>query len=67
MAEAAETAAAPAATAGAKTISEAQKSSRSLNVIRRNGSIPGGGEGGGKGRASEEKRVKRARASEEGK
>ena len=45
MAEAAETAAAPAATAGAKTISEAQKSSRSLNVIRRNGSIPGAGEG----------------------
>ena len=67
IAQAAETAAAPAATAGAKTISKAQNISRSMNVIRRNCSIQGGGEGGEKGWASEEKRVKRARASEEGK
>ena len=55
MAEAAKTAAAPAAAAGAKTTSEARNFSRSMNVTRRNGSIPGEGEGGEKSQASEEK------------
>ena len=41
MAEAAKTAAAPAAGAGAKETSEARNFSRSMNVTRRNGSIPG--------------------------
>ena len=66
IAEAAKKLKTPAA-AGAKTTSEARNISRSMNVIRRNCSIPGGVEGGEKGWASEEKRVKQARASEEGK
>ena len=55
MAEAAKTTAAPAAGAGAKETSEARNFSRSMNVTRRNGSIPGEGEGGEKSQASEEK------------
>ena len=55
MAEAAKTAATPAAAAGAKTTSEARNFSRSMNVTRRNGSIPGERESGEKSQVSEEK------------
>ena len=55
MIEAAKTAATPAAAAGAKTTSEARNFNRSMNVTRRNGSIPGERESGEKSQASEKK------------